>query len=102
MRRIGYHAPHEQYAPGTLRDLAIRAEAAGFVGIKCSDHIQPWNGTNTTQPNGRLLCRYHHRLRTRLKHPPYAIRTPDGTLQHHRADSTPITDRPRRRGSQPT
>lgn len=43
MTRIGYHAPHEQYAPSTLRDLARLAEAAGFAGIKCSDHIQPWS-----------------------------------------------------------
>ncbi|WP_374300715.1 TIGR03885 family FMN-dependent LLM class oxidoreductase [Paracoccus sp. (in: a-proteobacteria)] len=43
MTRIGYHAAHEQYAPGALRDLAIRAEAAGFAAIKCSDHIQPWS-----------------------------------------------------------
>lgn len=43
MARIGYHASHEQFAPGALRDLAVRAEAAGFAAIKCSDHLQPWS-----------------------------------------------------------
>jgi coenzyme F420-dependent glucose-6-phosphate dehydrogenase len=43
MTRIGYHASHEQFDPRAMRDLAIQAEAAGFAGVKCSDHLQPWS-----------------------------------------------------------
>lgn len=34
--------PHEQYAPRELLRIAVSAEEAGFDGITCSDHFQPW------------------------------------------------------------
>lgn len=37
-----YGAAHEQFRPSVLLDHARRAEAAGFDGISCSDHFQPW------------------------------------------------------------
>lgn len=43
MVRIGYHASHEQYAPGRLLRLVQRAEAAGFQSAMCSDHFHPWS-----------------------------------------------------------
>lgn len=43
MTTIGYHASHEQFAPGRLRDLVVRAEQAGFTAAKTSDHFQPWS-----------------------------------------------------------
>jgi coenzyme F420-dependent glucose-6-phosphate dehydrogenase len=42
MARIGYHASHEQYAPGELLRLVRRAEQAGFQSGMCSDHFHPW------------------------------------------------------------
>ena len=42
MVEIGYHASHEQFAPGELLELAQRAESAGFGGCMCSDHFMPW------------------------------------------------------------
>jgi coenzyme F420-dependent glucose-6-phosphate dehydrogenase len=42
MPRIGYHASHEQYAPGKLLRLVQRAEQAGFQSGMCSDHFHPW------------------------------------------------------------
>lgn len=35
-------AAHERFAPDELIDQAVAAEAAGFDGICCSDHFQPW------------------------------------------------------------
>jgi probable non-F420 flavinoid oxidoreductase len=43
MAIIGYHASHEQFAPGELLDCVRHAEAAGFVAAMCSDHITPWS-----------------------------------------------------------
>lgn len=43
MARIGYHASHEQYAPGELLRLVRRAERAGFQSGMCSDHFHPWS-----------------------------------------------------------
>jgi coenzyme F420-dependent glucose-6-phosphate dehydrogenase len=34
--------PHEQYGPRELLDIAVAGEEAGFDGIACSDHLQPW------------------------------------------------------------
>lgn len=42
---IGYHASHEQFAPGALLKLVMQAEAAGFYGCTCSDHFLPWTDT---------------------------------------------------------
>jgi coenzyme F420-dependent glucose-6-phosphate dehydrogenase len=33
---------HEQFPPDALLAQAVAAERAGFAGIGCSDHIQPW------------------------------------------------------------
>ena len=41
--RIGFHASHEQVHPAALRDAAVRAEAAGFDAVMCSDHLAPWS-----------------------------------------------------------
>jgi coenzyme F420-dependent glucose-6-phosphate dehydrogenase len=40
--RYFYSCAHEQFAPGELLRHAAAAEAAGFDGICCSDHVQPW------------------------------------------------------------
>jgi coenzyme F420-dependent glucose-6-phosphate dehydrogenase len=41
--KIGFHASHEQYAPRTLIDHVVKAEAAGFEAAMCSDHLMPWS-----------------------------------------------------------
>jgi coenzyme F420-dependent glucose-6-phosphate dehydrogenase len=41
--QIGYHASHEQYAPGALLRHVTAAEAAGFQAAMCSDHFHPWS-----------------------------------------------------------
>jgi coenzyme F420-dependent glucose-6-phosphate dehydrogenase len=33
---------HEQFAPSDLLRQAVEAEQAGFDGVGCSDHLQPW------------------------------------------------------------
>src|SRR5256885_14086837 len=33
---------HEQYHPRELVKQAVAGEQAGFDGIACSDHFQPW------------------------------------------------------------
>src|SRR4051812_48514165 len=33
---------HEQFPPDDLLRQAVEAEEAGFDGIGCSDHLQPW------------------------------------------------------------
>lgn len=40
--RYFYFCSHEQFPPGDLLRQAIESEAAGFDGIACSDHLQPW------------------------------------------------------------
>ncbi len=42
--RVSYYygALHEQFAPDELLVHDVRAEEAGFDGIACSDHVQPW------------------------------------------------------------
>src|SRR2546423_13170812 len=38
-----YHfCAHEQFRPRELLLQAVAAERAGFDGIGCSDHLQPW------------------------------------------------------------
>jgi coenzyme F420-dependent glucose-6-phosphate dehydrogenase len=44
LRHIGYHASHEQYAPGALLEHVRHAERAGFTAAMCSDHFHPWSG----------------------------------------------------------
>jgi coenzyme F420-dependent glucose-6-phosphate dehydrogenase len=43
MVKIGYHASHEQFPPSELLEYARAAEAAGFDGAMCSDHLFPWS-----------------------------------------------------------
>jgi coenzyme F420-dependent glucose-6-phosphate dehydrogenase len=40
--RYFYGAAHEQFPPEDLLRQAVAAERAGFDGIGCSDHLQPW------------------------------------------------------------
>ncbi len=42
MTRYFYACGHEQFDPHTLLEHAAAAEHAGFDGIGCSDHFQPW------------------------------------------------------------
>lgn len=42
MAFIGFHASHEQIPPSALLDAVVAAEAAGFDGAMCSDHLAPW------------------------------------------------------------
>jgi coenzyme F420-dependent glucose-6-phosphate dehydrogenase len=42
--RYFYGAAHEQFPPDDLLRQAVEAERAGFAGIGCSDHLQPWWG----------------------------------------------------------
>jgi probable non-F420 flavinoid oxidoreductase len=39
---IGFHASHEQLPPSALLQAVIQAEAAGYDGAMCSDHLAPW------------------------------------------------------------
>src|SRR4051794_4625851 len=40
--RYFHFCAHEQFPPDDLLRQAVEAEAAGFDGIGCSDHLQPW------------------------------------------------------------
>lgn len=40
--RYFHFCAHEQFPPDQLLDQAVAAEGAGFDGIGCSDHLQPW------------------------------------------------------------
>jgi coenzyme F420-dependent glucose-6-phosphate dehydrogenase len=40
--RYFYGAAHEQFPPDDLLRQAVEAAEAGFDGIGCSDHLQPW------------------------------------------------------------
>jgi coenzyme F420-dependent glucose-6-phosphate dehydrogenase len=40
--RYFYFCAHEQFGPDELIGQAVAAEQAGFDGIGCSDHLQPW------------------------------------------------------------
>jgi coenzyme F420-dependent glucose-6-phosphate dehydrogenase len=40
--RYFYGAAHEQFPPEDLLTQAVEAERAGFDGVACSDHLQPW------------------------------------------------------------
>jgi coenzyme F420-dependent glucose-6-phosphate dehydrogenase len=40
--RYFYGAAHEQFPPDDLLRQAVEGERAGFDGIACSDHLQPW------------------------------------------------------------
>lgn len=42
---IGFHASHEQIAPGQLLADVQLAEQAGFDAAMCSDHFEPWSST---------------------------------------------------------
>src|SRR5215210_1443404 len=40
--RYFHFCAHEQFPPDDLLKQAVEAEQAGFDGIGCSDHLQPW------------------------------------------------------------
>jgi coenzyme F420-dependent glucose-6-phosphate dehydrogenase len=40
--RYFYFCAHEQFPPSDLLRQAVEAERAGFDGVGCSDHLQPW------------------------------------------------------------
>jgi coenzyme F420-dependent glucose-6-phosphate dehydrogenase len=40
--RYFHFCAHEQFPPNELLGQAVAAERAGFDGIGCSDHLQPW------------------------------------------------------------
>ncbi len=40
--RYWYGAAHEMFGPDVLLGHAVLAEQAGFEGVACSDHFQPW------------------------------------------------------------
>src|SRR3954454_3887578 len=40
--RYFFACAHEQFPPEDLLRQAIEAEDAGFDGVACSDHFQPW------------------------------------------------------------
>jgi coenzyme F420-dependent glucose-6-phosphate dehydrogenase len=42
MARYFLGCPHEQFHPRDLLEQAVAGEQAGFDGIACSDHLQPW------------------------------------------------------------
>jgi coenzyme F420-dependent glucose-6-phosphate dehydrogenase len=42
LTRFLYGAAHEQFPPDDLLRQAMEAEDAGFDGVACSDHFQPW------------------------------------------------------------
>lgn len=42
MTSFWFSASHEQFGPRDLLEQAVAAERAGFDGVGCSDHFQPW------------------------------------------------------------
>lgn len=50
MLKLGYKASAEQFAPQTLLDFGVHAEAAGFDSVMISDHFQPWRHTDGHAP----------------------------------------------------
>ncbi|MEA2374170.1 MAG: hypothetical protein QOD53_633 [Thermoleophilaceae bacterium] len=42
MTKYFHFCAHEQFPPQDLLRQAVEAEQAGFDGIGCSDHLQPW------------------------------------------------------------
>jgi len=48
--KLGYKASAEQFAPRTLLDLGVAAEAKGFDSVVVSDHFQPWKHTDGHAP----------------------------------------------------
>jgi probable non-F420 flavinoid oxidoreductase len=43
LTRFGFHASHEETAPGPLLADVQQAERAGFTAAMCSDHFAPWS-----------------------------------------------------------
>lgn len=42
MLRISFSLAHERFQPDQLLKHAVAAEQAGFDGVCCSDHVEPW------------------------------------------------------------
>ncbi|RYE94486.1 MAG: LLM class flavin-dependent oxidoreductase, partial [Myxococcales bacterium] len=42
MMTFGFHASHEQFAPGELLRRVQSASSRGFAHAMCSDHFTPW------------------------------------------------------------
>lgn len=51
MLKLGYKASAEQFAPQTLLDFGVHAEAVGFDSIMISDHFQPWRHRDGHAPH---------------------------------------------------
>ncbi len=52
--KLGYKASAEQFGPGPLADLAVRAEQTGFDSVWVSDHFQPWRHEGGHAPNALI------------------------------------------------
>ena len=48
--KIGYFLSSEEWGPGDLVELAVKAKAAGFDGLWISDHYHPWNDEQGHSP----------------------------------------------------
>jgi G6PDH family F420-dependent oxidoreductase len=48
--KIGYFLSSEEWGPGDLVQLAVRAERAGFEGLWISDHYHPWSDEQGHSP----------------------------------------------------
>jgi G6PDH family F420-dependent oxidoreductase len=50
MMRIGYFLSSEEWGPRELVAQAVKAKAAGFEGLRISDHYHPWNDEQGHSP----------------------------------------------------
>jgi G6PDH family F420-dependent oxidoreductase len=48
--KIGYFLSSEEWGPGELVELAVKAADAGFEGLWISDHFHPWNDEQGHSP----------------------------------------------------
>jgi coenzyme F420-dependent glucose-6-phosphate dehydrogenase len=80
MRYLHFCA-HEQFGPDELLRQAVEAEQAGFDGIGCSDHLQPWGEGGEVRQRWVWLGRAGDRARS-LRH----RRHPAGTALSPGAD----------------
>ncbi len=79
MIELGYKASAEQFPPGRLLDLAVRAEAVGLDSVAVSDHFQPFRHNGGHSPNalvwlGAVAARTERvRLGTSVTAPAYRM-----------------------------